>query len=43
MSDTVILFEDKDVKITTKEIIIKCYYFPIGRNRVIPFTDILKV
>ena len=42
MSDQV-LFEDRDVKITSKEVIIKCYYFPFGNRKVIPFSRIKKI
>lgn len=35
-----ILFEDKDVKITSKEVIIKCYYFPFAISKKIPISNI---
>ena len=38
-----ILFEDKDVKITDKEVIIKFYYFPICTSKVIPFSRIQNI
>lgn len=37
-----ILFEDKDVKITDRMLIIKCYYFPIGTSKKIPLRDITR-
>ena len=38
-----ILYEDKDVTITDREIIIKYYYFPFGNKKKIPFSKIKGV
>ena len=38
-----ILYEDKDVIITDKEVIIKCYFFPFGNSKTIPYSDINQI
>ncbi len=38
-----ILFDDKDVTITDKEVIIKCYFFPFGNSKRIPYRKIRTV
>ena len=42
MSNT-ILYEDKDVQVTEKEIKIKCYFFPTAQSKVIPIENIKLV
>lgn len=39
----VVLYEDKDVTITDKEVIIKCYFFPFGNSKTIPYRKIKSV
>lgn len=38
-----VLYEDKDVKITEKEVIIRCYFFPFGNSKHIPYHKIKSV
>ena len=35
-----VAYEDKDVVITDKDIKIKCYFFPFGNSKTIPFRKI---
>lgn len=43
MQQQKLLFEDKDIRITTQYLTIKCYYFPIGTSKKIPLKDIARV
>lgn len=38
-----ILYEDKDVRITNKEVVIKWYFFPIATSKKIPLKKITRV
>ena len=38
-----ILYEDKDVRITDQDVKIKCYFFPIGKSKTIPYKKIKYV
>jgi hypothetical protein len=35
-----VLYEDKDVRITDRDVKIKCYFFPIGKSKTIPYSKI---
>lgn len=38
-----VLYDDKDVTITDREVIIKCYFFPFGNSKKIPYRKIKSV
>ena len=43
LTDDMVLYEDKTIKITKAGILLKSYYFPWAQDKLIPFSHILQV